>query len=143
MSKKPRSRRKHKSQLRRPGSRAVKPEDTNGSNPYRDRETRGSDTLTLIWVLCVAASLMALISSLGFLVIIRVFPRNWSGAFQMLPSLILVIGNVTGILGLVLTWVVHKVRSVPAPSSMIWLAVLFCSLPTMIWVWTSIQLAGS
>ena len=143
MSKKPRSRRKHKSQLRRPGNRAVKPKQEIGSNPFRDHETRGSDTITLVWVLCVAASAMALVTSLGFLVIIRAVPWDWSDAFKMLPHLILVIGNVTGILGLALTWVVHKVRHVSAPSSMIWLAVLFCSLPTMIWVWTSIQLAGN
>ena len=143
MSKKQRSRRKHKSQLRRPVSPAVKQEHKLGSNPFRDHETRGSDTITLLWVLCVAASAMALVTSLGFLVIIRAVPWDWSNAFKMLPHLILIVGNVTGILGLVLTWVVHKLRHVPAPSSMIWLAILFCSLPTMIWVWTSIQLAGN
>ena len=143
MSKKKRSPRKHKRQSRRAASPPIKPASTNGSNPFRDHETRKADILTLVWVLCVAASLMALVGSLGFLVIIRAVDWEWSDAFQMLPHLILVVGNVTGILGLVLTWVVHKVRHVPAPSSMIWLAVLFCSLPTMIWVWTSIQLAGN
>ena len=138
MSKKPRSRRKQGSQSRRSRSGNVKPGD-NGSNPFQDRETRGSDTVTLLWVLCVAASLMALVTSFGFLLIIRLVPRDWSPAFQVLPHLVLIVGNVTGILGLVLTWVVRRIRQVPAPSSMIWLATLFCSLPTMIWIWTSIR----
>ena len=138
MSKKPRSRRKHGSQSRRSRSGNVKPSD-NGSNPFQDHETRSSDTVTLLWVLCVAASLMALVTSFGFLLIIRLVPRAWSPSFQMLPHLILVIGSVTGILGLVLTWIVRRIRQVPAPSSMIWLATLFCSLPTMIWIWTSIR----
>ena len=142
MSKKSRSRKKQRSQSQRSGNRNAKPED-NGSIPFRDHETRGSDTMTLLWVLCVAASLMALVTSFGFLLIIRLVPRDWSLAFQVLPHLVLIIGNVTGILGLLLTWVVQKIRQVPAPSSMIWLAVLFCSLPTMIWVWTSIQQAGN
>jgi hypothetical protein len=86
---------------------------------------------------------MALIASLGFLVIIRFVRWDWSETFQMLPSLILIVGSMTGILGLLLTLVVHKIRRIPAPSSMIWLAVLLCSLPIMIWAWTSIQLAGS
>ena len=143
MSKKSRSRRKQKGSLRRPGNPVVKTAQEALSNPFRDHETRGSDTITLIWVLCVAASAMALIASLGFLIIIRFVPWNWSATFQMLPSLILVVGGVTGILGLLLTWVVHKIRRVPAPSSMTWLAVLFCSLPIMIWAWTNIQRAGS
>jgi hypothetical protein len=143
MSKKSRSRRKQKGSLRRPGKPAVKTEQENVSNPFRDHETRGSDTITLIWVLCVAASAMALIASLGFLVIIRFVSWDWSETFQMLPSLILIVGSMTGILGLLLTLVVHKIRRIPAPSSMVWLAVLLCSLPIMIWAWTSIQLAGS
>jgi hypothetical protein len=142
MSKKSRSRRKQKSSLRRPG-KPVKAEQEIVSNPFRDHETRGSDTITLFWVLCVAASAMALIASLGFLVIIRFVSWDWSETFQILPSLILIVGSMTGILGLLLTLVVHKIRRIPAPSSMIWLAVLLCSLPIMIWAWTSIQLAGS
>ncbi len=142
MSKKTRSRKKQRSQSQRPGTRDTRPED-NGSNPFRDHETRRSDTITLLWVLCVAASLMALVTSFGFLLIIRLVPRDWSSAFRLLPHLVLIVGNVTGILGLVLTWVVRKIRQVPAPSSMVWLAVLFCSLPTMIWVWMSIQQAGN
>lgn len=142
MSKKTRSRKKQRSQSQRPGTRDTRPED-NGSNPFRDHETRRSDTITLLWVLCVAASLMALVTSFGFLLIIRLVPRDWSSAFRLLPHLVLIVGNVTGILGLVLTWVVRRIRQVPAPSSMVWLAVLFCSLPTMIWVWMSVQQAGN
>jgi hypothetical protein len=142
MSKKSRSRRKKGSQSRRSGGGDAKPRD-NGSNPFRDHETQGSDTITLIWVLCVAASLMALVSSFGFLLIIRLVPRAWSPSFQMLPHLILVIGSVAGILGLVLTWIVRRIRQVPAPTSMIWLATLFCSLPSMIWIWTSIRSAAN
>ena len=135
MSKKSRSRRSPSSHSRRPADKVVKP----GRNPFREQETRAADTITLLWVLCVSASMMALVTSFGFLIMIRSVERNWSDEFLILPQLVLMIGNVTGVLGLVLTWFVRKMRTVPAPSSMVWLAVLFCSLPSMIWIWTAIS----
>ena len=75
------------------------------------------------------ASLMSLVASLGFTFVINTFERQWSPEFLQIPDLILFVGSATGIIGLVLTWLVRVIRRVAVPTTMVLVAVIGCALP--------------
>ncbi len=128
MSKKSK-RRSRSEQARRRGRDHDSPKASGSSGPERNEESAAAHALTTFWMLCVMASLMSLVASLGFTFVINTFEQQWSPEFRQIPDLILFVGSATGIIGLVLTWLVRVIRRVAVPTTMVLVAVIGCLLP--------------
>lgn len=81
------------------------------------RENRASEAVTVFWMLTLMATLGAELASLAGrgLLALAEDPADVPGGVRMLPGLLLLVALVTGILCLLLTPVVYRVRSEPPP----------------------------
>src|SRR5262245_40284160 len=94
-------------------------------------ENRGAEALTVAWMLTTVATLLAEITAYVGWAIFAVSEnaRDWPPQFRALPGLLHFSAIVTGCLGLVLAFVVHRSRAVAIPEVVTPVAVLIGVVP--------------
>jgi len=100
-------------------------------------EDRASVALTVAWMLAALATLIATAVVLFGEFLLWQFPPQSDDAqpFAFVPDLFLLVATATGMLCLVLTPVVYRVRQDPPPRSIAALAVVAGLLPLAIIAW--------
>ena len=92
-------------------------------------ESQSAEALTVFWTTTILATTAAALGGLvcrGLLLV-----SDWP-TWEMLSILLLVIGSVTGLVGLVLTPLVVRQRKVPPPIALVRFAWFICLLPMVL-----------
>lgn len=94
-------------------------------------ENPAADATTVAWMLTIMATLVTELSAYaGWLFFARTAnAKDWAAEFLALPSLLHFSAIITGCLGLILAYVVTRVRLIPTPRSVIVAAVAIGLLP--------------
>ncbi len=101
--------------------------------PDRPLESRAAEAVTVAWMLTTLATLVAEVGGvIGWLLLVSAAdPQKLARSVAVLPGLILYIGLITGIIGLVLAPVAHRIRRVPPPTSVTVVAVVIALSPAV------------
>jgi hypothetical protein len=102
--------------------------------PELPPEERAAEAATVAWMLCALFTLCAEGVGLAARVALASGAEAnaaANAAWGVLPELTLLMGLVTGTVGLVLTWVVYKLRKTPPPAVITVVAILLGLTPWM------------
>ena len=106
-----------------------------GPNPDMT-ESRVAEVVTVFWMLTTLATLLAYLGALAALVALRIMPDQLDGEMAwfvgmaaLLSSLLMIIAAVTGLICLLFTPVVYRLRRTSPPATITAFAVIISCIP--------------
>jgi len=94
------------------------------------QETRAAESATVVWVLCTLATAASLMGTVTFAMITAAMgePAEGGEMMQMLPKWFMLVGTLTGIIGLIGNTLTHRWRNHKAPLIVRFVSAIVCAV---------------
>jgi hypothetical protein len=94
------------------------------------QETRAAESATVVWVLCTLATAASLMGTVTFAMINAAMGEPDAGGdmMQMLPNWFMLVGALTGIIGLIGNVLTQRWRNYKAPSIVRYISAIVCAV---------------
>ena len=101
------------------------------------QETRAAESATVVWVLCTLATAASLMGTVTFAMINAAMgePDDGGEMMQMLPKWFMMVGALTGIIGLIGNVLTHRWRNHKAPSIVRTISAIVCAIALGVGLW--------
>jgi hypothetical protein len=101
------------------------------------QETRAAEAATVIWVLCTLATAASLMGTITFAMINAAMgePAESGKIMQMLPNWFMMVGTLTGIIGLIGNTLTQRWRNHKAPSIVRFVSAIVCAVAVGVGLW--------
>ena len=101
------------------------------------QETRAAESATVVWVLCTLATAASLMGTVTFAMINAAMGEPDAGGemMQMLPKWFMMVGTLTGIIGLIGNALTQRWRNHKAPSIVRYISAIVCAVAVGVGLW--------
>jgi hypothetical protein len=100
------------------------------------QETRAAESATVVWVLCTLATAASLMGTVTFAMINAAMGEPDGGEMmQMLPKWFMMVGALTGIIGLIGNALTQRWRNHKAPSIVRYISAIVCAVAVGVGLW--------
>ena len=101
------------------------------------QETRAAESATVVWVLCTLATAASLMGTVTFAMITAAMgePAEGGEMIQMLPKWFMMVGVLTGIIGLIGNTLTQRWRNHKAPSIVRFVSAIVCAVAVGVGLW--------
>jgi len=101
------------------------------------QETRAAESVTVVWVLCTLATTASLMGTVTFAMINAALGEPTAGEemMQMLPKWFMMVGALTGIIGLIGNTLTQRWRNHKAPSIVRFVSAIVCAIAVGVGLW--------
>ena len=101
------------------------------------QETRAAESATVVWVLCTLATAASLMGTVTFAMINVAMgePAEGGEMMQMLPKWFMMVGALSGIIGLIGNTLTQRWRNHKAPSIVRFVSAIVCAVAVGVGLW--------
>jgi hypothetical protein len=101
------------------------------------QETRAAESVTVVWVLCTLATAASLMGTVTFAMINAAMgePAAAGEMTQLLPKWFMMVGVLTGIIGLIGNTLTQRWRNHKAPSIVRFISAIVCAVAVGVGLW--------
>jgi|TARA_B110000495_G_C22930752_1_gene544075 hypothetical protein len=101
------------------------------------QETRAAESATVVWVLCTLATAASLMGTVTFAMINVAMGEPTAGGemMQMLPKWFMMVGALSGIIGLIGNTLTQRWRNHKAPSIVRFVSAIVCAVAVGVGLW--------
>ena len=101
------------------------------------QETRAAESATVVWVLCTLATAASLMGTVTFAMINAAMGEPDAGGemMQMLPKRFMMVGTLTGIIGLIGNALTQRWRNHKAPPIVRYISAIVCAVAVGVGLW--------